>query len=1105
MDVRSLGRSVRGVLALALLAAGCGGGTGGGGGERTPQFVLKPVGSSSAAGTMLVGIDRRSIDANQSDQVRITAQVIDPTGRPLAGIGVTFHASIADVTFVDGVPVKVNDNLPAAEAITDGAGIAVVTVQSGATPGRLAIQAFTSNLNLDLGGVVFLQIADVGFVSGDLQVLPDQIDVSDPKPGTTLEFLVTGGEPFTPPSAPYRLQDATSAIGTAVLVDQGTYPVSIRYTISGKAAGTHVFNVVDAKGSLASGSVVVAVSTMAFQPTSASVTAGGKQVFAIGGGVAPYQCRSSAGSIYPATVERGGTLTFDSSGIGIPTTVTIVCTDVSGQSASATVTVAVPTIFVQPSSASLSGGQSQTFVLGGGAPPYRCEATGGTIVPSEVANAGGSVTFTATPTATTSTGSLSCVDSAGQAVTASITINSLTPRIDPAQATIGSGASQVFAVSSGTAPYECSATGGKVSPATVYESGGTFVFTADQTAVNTQASVLCRDATGQVATASINVTTTAPKIEPAQATVVAGSSQVFAVSSGTAPYRCSATGGTIAPDLVATPGGTLTFTANQTAVGVQGSIVCTDATGQVATATISVTTTGPKIEPSQVTLAAGASQVFAVSGGTAPYVCTATGGTIAPDTVTISGGTLLFTASQTASQATVVCRDASGQVTTASVVIGASNLVVAPAQATLPGGGSQVFAVSGGLPPYQCQTTLGTLSNATIAASGGTTTFTADLVSANTSASLVCTDASGHVASATISVTTTPPRIEPGAVTMIGGQSQVFAVTDGDPPYDCVSSAGVLNPRTINERGGTTVFTAAPVAQPATATIIGTDATGQVATATVTINPQPTPTPEPSGTPSPSSSPPLPTPTPVRIRTIVLRANPSSLDGVAGGTSTIVATVLDDFNQVVPGVTVLFTLPGQTGDPTASIPTVDPLTETTDGAGRAVTTLTVPPGTPPQFLSVTATARDVSGTGQVAIVAHNVNPPGPPVHVTAALYSDRSGRNGDGTLVTVLSALVTDANGNPVVDGLDVTWSLLSPLSANVTSPTATNKLPPCDVAPYVEATGIALTPQPGTALTCLIFPADLVGQTATIRISVPGTTLVETSTLSFPAPPPPP
>ena len=1022
MDVRSLGRSVRGVLALALLAAGCGGGTGGGGGERTPQFVLKPVGSSSAAGTMLVGIDRRSIDANQSDQVRITAQVIDPTGRPLAGIGVTFHASIADVTFVDGVPVKVNDNLPAAEAITDGAGIAVVTVQSGATPGRLAIQAFTSNLNLDLGGVVFLQIADVGFVSGDLQVLPDQIDVSDPKPGTTLEFLVTGGEPFTPPSAPYRLQDATSAIGTAVLVDQGTYPVSIRYTISGKAAGTHVFNVVDAKGSLASGSVVVAVSTMAFQPTSASVTAGGKQVFAIGGGVAPYQCRSSAGSIYPATVERGGTLTFDSSGIGIPTTVTIVCTDVSGQSASATVTVAVPTIFVQPSSASLSGGQSQTFVLGGGAPPYRCEATGGTIVPSEVANAGGSVTFTATPTATTSTGSLSCVDSAGQAVTASITINSLTPRIDPAQATIGSGASQVFAV-----------------------------------------------------------------------------------SSGTAPYRCSATGGTIAPDLVATPGGTLTFTANQTAVGVQGSIVCTDATGQVATATISVTTTGPKIEPSQVTLAAGASQVFAVSGGTAPYVCTATGGTIAPDTVTISGGTLLFTASQTASQATVVCRDASGQVTTASVVIGASNLVVAPAQATLPGGGSQVFAVSGGLPPYQCQTTLGTLSNATIAASGGTTTFTADLVSANTSASLVCTDASGHVASATISVTTTPPRIEPGAVTMIGGQSQVFAVTDGDPPYDCVSSAGVLNPRTINERGGTTVFTAAPVAQPATATIICTDATGQVATATVTINPQPTPTPEPSGTPSPSSSPPLPTPTPVRIRTIVLRANPSSLDGVAGGTSTIVATVLDDFNQVVPGVTVLFTLPGQTGDPTASIPTVDPLTETTDGAGRAVTTLTVPPGTPPQFLSVTATARDVSGTGQVAIVAHNVNPPGPPVHVTAALYSDRSGRNGDGTLVTVLSALVTDANGNPVVDGLDVTWSLLSPLSANVTSPTATNKLPPCDVAPYVEATGIALTPQPGTALTCLIFPADLVGQTATIRISVPGTTLVETSTLSFPAPPPPP
>ena len=37
MDVRSLGRSVRGVLALALLAAGCGGGTGGGATHEAPR------------------------------------------------------------------------------------------------------------------------------------------------------------------------------------------------------------------------------------------------------------------------------------------------------------------------------------------------------------------------------------------------------------------------------------------------------------------------------------------------------------------------------------------------------------------------------------------------------------------------------------------------------------------------------------------------------------------------------------------------------------------------------------------------------------------------------------------------------------------------------------------------------------------------------------------------------------------------------------------------------------------------------------------------------------------------------------------------------------
>ena len=1095
MDLRRLGGVLRGALALALFLSGCGGGTGGGSSSRTPQFVLKPVGSSSAAGVMIVGVDRRSIDANQADRVRVTAQVLDPTGRPIGGIGVTFHASMDDVTFVDGAPADVNDGLPAATAVTDGAGIAVVTVQAGATAGRLAIQAFTTNLNLDLGGVVFLDLTDVGFVSGDLQVLPAEIEIEDPKPGTVLEFLATGGTPFTPPAAPYRLQNGTSAIGTAVLVDQGTFPVTIRYTVSGKAAGTHVFNVVDATGKIASGTVVVGVSDLVINPASANLVAGGQQVFALTGGVAPYQCRATAGSIYPATVERGGTLTFDSKGIVTTTDVTIVCTDVSGQSATAQVSVNVPAVFLQPPSASLSGGQSQTFVVGGGAPPYRCEATGGTLSTSVVPVAGGSIVFTATPTAIATNGSLTCVDAGGAVVTATISINSLTPEIQPAQATLPPGGSQTFAITSGTAPYQCSATGGSVSPTTVTQSGGTFTFTANPSSTDYTATILCRDATGQVATATVAVTAESPVLQPNAATVSSGGRQVFAITGGAAPYSCTATGGSLSPSTVPIAGGTFTFTAVQTAIPVQGTVVCTDANGKVVSALVTITTNALKIEPSRATVAPGARQIFAISGGSAPYECQATGGSIAPTTVDRPGGTFVFTADRNGSvtEGTILCRDESGQVVTATVEIGASELVVEPSQATLPGGGSQVFAVSGGLPPYRCQTSLGSLSPATIDASGGTTQFTADLVAAPVSGTLVCSDSAGQVATATINVTTTAPKIVPPSVTMFGGQSQVFAVSEGQPPYECTANGGVLNPRTIAERGGTTVFTAAPVSGTTTATILCTDAAGQVATATVTVNPEPTPVPTPSGTP-----------VVVPVETIIVRSNPSSVDGVLGGTTTISANVLDEFNQPIPGVVVLFTLRDLVGDP-VQIPSVDPLTATTDSAGIATTTLSVPPGTPPQYIVVTATARGVSGSGQVAVVSRNLNPPGPPANLTSALYYPQAGDNGDGTYVTVLSALVTDGNGNPVADGVSVAWSILDPLSANVVSPTKTNELPSCDLGPFESEAGVTVTPQPGTALSCLIFPSSLVGTKVTVRVSVLGTTLVRTTVLTFPSKEPPP
>jgi len=354
-------------------------------------------------------------------------------------------------------------------------------------------------------------------------------------------------------------------------------------------------------------------------------------------------------------------------------------------------------------------------------------------------------------------------------------------------------------------------------------------------------------------------------------------------------------------------------------------------------------------------------------------------------------------------------------------------------------------------------------------------------------------DGAGNAVSATVNVTYTELTIAPTTSTLVTGQTQVFALTGGVPPYTCTPSGGTLTPTTILESGGTTIFTAGPVIQTTAFTVVCSDQSGQIATAT--INVAPLPSPSGGGTPVPSATPQSPT-------TVVVQANPPTLNGIGGGTSNITATVLDQNLNPIAGTNVLFTLGGQSGTPTAQVPSLSNFTSVTDGAGQAVTVLTVPGGTPPQFLTVTAQAGNASGSGQIGVTSQSTQPPGPPARLTAALFKVGAfGDNNDGTFVTILSALVTDANGNPVADGVEVDWGPVQPNTATVFSPSFTNGQPPCNTAPYTSGTGLAINPQPGTALTCLIYPASIADLSGTVRVSVAGTTLTTTTPISFPGP----
>jgi hypothetical protein len=239
------------------------------------------------------------------------------------------------------------------------------------------------------------------------------------------------------------------------------------------------------------------------------------------------------------------------------------------------------------------------------------------------------------------------------------------------------------------------------------------------------------------------------------------------------------------------------------------------------------------------------------------------------------------------------------------------------------------------------------------------------------------------------------------------------------------------------------------------------------------------------------------------LTTIVVQANPPSVSGVSGGTSNITATLLDQNNFPIAGVNVLFRLAQPGGTPQPSVPSISPLTAISDASGQAVTVLIVPAGTPPQFLVVTASSGSVSGQAQIGVTTQRTGPPGPPARLNAALFKFNTfGDNNDGTFTTILSALVTDVNGNPVADGVEVDWGPVSPDVIAVSSPSFTNAPPPCNTDPYERDSGIAITEQPGTALTCLIYPRQLAGASELITVRVAGTTLTTTAPVVLPFPP---
>lgn len=589
------------------------------------------------------------------------------------------------------------------------------------------------------------------------------------------------------------------------------------------------------------------------------------------GGTAPLTLSVSSGSLPPGlsfnaatgaitgTPTTAGTYTFtakvvDSS--SVPDTVTAAET--------ITVTTGGPSSGLTLTTTTLPNGTVGVPYLGtigvsGGTGPYSCAITSGTL-PAGLSLSGCIVSGTPT-TPGTSTVTVKVTDSSNPALTTTgpetITIApaplTLTTATLP-NGTVGVPYSATIGVSGGTSPYSCTITSGTL-PAGLSLGSGCAVTGTPTTAGTATVTVKVTDSSNPTLTTSGPETIT---IAPAplsltttklpNGTVGVPYSATIGVSGGTSPYSCTITSGTLPAGLSLGSGCAVSGT--PTAAGTSTvTVKVTDSSNPAQT------TSGPEtitIAPAPLTLTLSTlpngtvgvpySATIGVSGGTAPYNCTITTGTL-PGGLTLGANCLVSGTPTTAGTSTVTVKvtDSSNpQETTTgqeSITIDAAgaSLVIS----TLPNGTVGVaytgtVTTTGGTSPYTCVITglpAGlTANNCSVTGTpttAGTSTVTIKVTdSSNPTETKTVTQTITIAGAGSLTLTlngTLPNAIVNTAYT--SGTSIVAA--GGTSPYTYAITAGALPPGlNLTTSGGQPVITGTPTTVGASSfTITATDST----------------------------------------------------------------------------------------------------------------------------------------------------------------------------------------------------------------------------------------------------------------------------------------
>jgi hypothetical protein len=482
--------------------------------------------------------------------------------------------------------------------------------------------------------------------------------------------------------------------------------------------------------------------------------------------------------------------------------------NVAGVNFTANAASTAPTITTQPSSQTVTAGQTATFaVVAGGTSPlsYQWQKNGASI------SGATSSSYTTSATTTSDTGSTFAVvvsNTAGTVTSsaATLTVNAaaVAPAIttQPANQTVTAGQTATFTVAAtGTAPlsYQWQKNGANISGATsssyitpattTTDSGSTF----RAVVTNTAGTV-----TSSAATLTVNAAAVAPTIttQPSSQTVTAAQTATFSVAAtGTAPlsYQWSknntaisgATSANYTTPATATSDSGSTFT-------VMVSNTAGTVTSSAATLTVNAAAVAPAItaQPANQTVTAGQTATFTVvATGTSPlgYQWQKNGASISGATSS-SYTTAATTSSDSGSTFAVVVSNTAGTVTSSAATLTVNAAAVAPAITTQPanqtvtaGQTASFTVVASGTAPlsYQWQKNGASMSGATSSSYTTPATTTSD---SGSTFRVVVTNTAGTVTSSaatlTVNAAAVAPAIttQPANQTVTAGQTASFTV-----------------------------------------------------------------------------------------------------------------------------------------------------------------------------------------------------------------------------------------------------------------------------------------------------------------------------------------